>query len=142
MNLFLAILTILSFAGFYLSYRTFIKDNPALFPILFIAGVSVISYVFGLVGLLKAGYFIVIVAGILLIPLAIFKQIKAGNKNIFKLFMEPSLLFLLTGFIWAFVITRNVGLSHPDDFSHWYKICKVLHGDNAFPTNIDIRFTT
>ena len=142
MNLFLAILTVLSFAGFYLSYRIFIKDNPALFPILFIAGASVFSYVFGLVGLLKAGYFIVIAAGIMLIPLAIFKHIKAGNKNIFKLFMEPSLLFLLTGFIWAFVITRNVGLSHPDDFSHWYKICKVLHGDNAFPTNIDIRFTT
>ncbi len=138
----MAILTVLSFAGFYLAYRTFTKDNPALFPVLFIAGVSVISYVFGLTGILKAGYFIAIGFGVLLIPIAIVKQIKAGNKNIFKLFLDPSLLFLLVGIVWAYFITRNVGLSHPDDFSHWYKICKVLHADNAFPTNIDIRFTT
>ena len=142
MNILMTFLLVLSFAGFYLAFRTYVKDNPAVFPVLFIAGSSVISYVFGLAGLLKLGAYIVIVIGITLIPVSIVKQIETGNRNIFKLFMEPSLLFMLVGLVWAYFITRNVGLSHPDDFSHWYKICKVLHADNAFPTNIDIRFTT
>ena len=142
MNILMTVLLVLSFAGFYLAFRTYVKDNPAVFPVLFIAGSSVISYVFGLAGLLKLGAYIVIVIGITLIPVSIVKQIETGNRNIFKLFMEPSLLFMLVGLVWAYFITRNVGLSHPDDFSHWYKICKVLHADNAFPTNIDIRFTT
>lgn len=142
MNLILTVLLILSFAGFYLAYKAFIKDNSAFFPVLFVAGSSVISYVFGIVGLLRIGFYIVLGIGIILIPLSIVKQLKAGNKNLFKQFLDPTLLFLAVGIVWAYFITRNVGLSHPDDFSHWYKICKVLHADNSFPTNIDIRFTT
>ena len=142
MNLILTVLLILSFAGFYLAYKAFIKDNSAFFPVLFVAGSSVVSYVFGIVGLLRIGFYIVLGVGIILIPLSIVKQLKAGNKNLFKQFLDPALLFLAVGIVWAYFITRNVGLSHPDDFSHWYKICKVLHADNSFPTNIDIRFTT
>ena len=78
----MTVLLVLSFAGFYLAFRTYVKDNPAVFPVLFIAGSSVISYVFGLAGLLKLGAYIVIVIGITLIPVSIVKQIETGNKNI------------------------------------------------------------
>ncbi len=142
MNWLLVVILFLSFAGFFLAFRTFLTDNIAFFPILFVAVATVISYVFGLIGLLKIGSIIVLGLGLVLIPFSVIKQIKDGNKSLLKLFIEPSLLFLIIGIIWAFFITRNVGFSHPDDFSHWYKICKVLHADNAFPTNIDIRFTT
>ena len=142
MNLILTILLVLSFAGFYLAYKTFISDNSAFFPLLFVAESSVVAYVFGIAGVLRIGFYIVLGIGILLIPLSVAKILKTGKKDIIKLLLDPALLFLLVGTIWAYFITRNVGLSHPDDFSHWYKICKVLHADNSFPTNIDIRFTT
>ena len=41
-----------------------------------------------------------------------------------------------------FIVTRNANPTHPDDFSHWLRICKTLYFDNSLPVTPEIDYLT
>ena len=39
-------------------------------------------------------------------------------------------------------MTRGVGLSHFDDFNHWYRVCNIIDLENALPSTPDVIYPT
>ena len=64
----------ISISGYYLGYGLFIRRNISFFPIFFTAYTVIVLYVFGLAGLLTAGFYTVLLLGILLVPFALVKK--------------------------------------------------------------------
>lgn len=142
MLILLPVLLCLSLLGCYLGYSLYIKRSFAFFPILYVASTVVILYLTGLFGSLIPGFVLVIGGGIALIPLCVIKKKDEIIPSLKKLVADPSFYFMIIGAVWVFVITRGVLPSHSDDFSHWFRICKMMHYENAYPTNPDLGFTT
>ena len=140
MPVILAAAFFISMFGYYLGYGLFIRRNTSFFPLFYITYTVLVLYVSGLAGLLQAGFFAVLVIGIALIPLAAVKKKSGILPLIKKTLTDPSLLFMAAGTVWIWFITKGVGVSHGDDFSHWYKICKMMHFENAYPTQPDMLF--
>ena len=136
MNIVFCVMFLLAVIGYMLSYTAYVKKDLSFFPLLFIAVSSIVTFFFGLAGLLKAGPYVVVISGLLLLGWSLYKKVSL------RALVHPACLFMLVGVIWAFVITRGVGLSQLDDFNHWYKICKIMHAEGAFPTTPDIDFPT
>ena len=133
---------ILSLAGCFLGYGVFVRRGSAFFPLTYISAVVITLYVFGLAGILKAGLYAVLAAGIVLIPFAICKNKNRALQVLKDVLTDPSLYFMIAGTVWIYIITKGVSVSHADDFSHWYRICKMMHFENAYPTKPDMSFTT
>ncbi|MBR1797442.1 MAG: hypothetical protein IJ757_05485 [Clostridiales bacterium] len=128
--------------GYFIFYRKIIGGKAAEFPLLFIACSVVFVYILGLIGMLALGYYVLLTAGLILLPVAICKTEKTSRMKLGGLFLDPAIIFLIIGCIWVRFVTRDVGVSNPDDFSHWYRLCKVLYYDNSFPLTQEIQYTT
>ena len=142
MQAILTVVFLISLFGYYLAYGLFIKHHVSFFPLFYAAYAVIFLYIFGLAGILKAGFYVLLTIGILLIPFAIYKGKNEVIPFLRKTLTDPSLLYIAAGTIWVFVITKGVGISHCDDFSHWYKICKMMYFENAYPTKPDTFYTT
>ncbi|MCR5384291.1 MAG: hypothetical protein K6E72_06635 [Saccharofermentans sp.] len=130
----------ISLSGYYFGYGLFIRRNISFFPIFFTAYTVIVLYIFGLTGLLTAGFYTVLILGILMIPVAVVKKRSEIIPLIKMTLKDPSLLFIIAGTVWIYLITKGVSLSHTDDFTHWYRICKMMHFENAYPTKPDMIF--
>lgn len=142
MSIVLAAALLVSFCGYFLAYRVFIRRAAAFFPLIFIAFTVISIYLSGLAGSLKAGLFAVLIAGIALIPVSAIKGRDRLKDIVKETLSDPSWIFMAAGAVWLYIITRGTGISHPDDFSHWYKICKIIHYESAYPTTPDLTYTT
>ena len=142
MPLILTVAFLISLSGYYLGYGLFIRRSISFFPFFYMAYTVLVLYVFGLANLLTAGFYTILILGILLIPVAVVKKRSEIIPMIKKTLTDPSLLFIAAGTIWIYIITRGISLSHTDDFTHWYRICKMMHFENAYPTKPDMFFTT
>ena len=143
---------LLSLLGYYLFYCSVISKRIEFFPVVFISFVTSILYLFGLLDIIDPGVYLVTGLGcLLLIPAAFicFKQtIQAENvrakddlgKRVCKLFLNETVLFMLLSCVWIYFLMKGTGLSHCDDFSHWYRICKIMHADRALPSSPDLRY--
>ena len=142
MPVILTVLFLISLLGYYIAYGMFIRHHISFFPLFFAAYTVVFLYIFGLAGFLRPGFYILLFLGILLIPFTIYKRKNGIVPFLRKTLSDPSLIYLAAGTVWIYVITRGVGISHCDDFSHWYKICKMMYFENAYPTQPDTFYTT
>lgn len=107
------------------------------FPIAFVSGVSLALYGFGFFGALKAGCYAILLCGVLLL-LANHKHFHL--RELREFLTDPVILFCVASGIWLFAITRGAALSHWDDGSHWYRICKAMYVEGTFPTTPDILY--
>lgn len=126
----------LSLLGYALLYKTKTKLPICFFPVTAISGMTVTVYLFGLVGFLKAGCFIVVIGGWLCL------WFYRNWRNIKEIITDWSVIFAVFAVVWLFIITRHSGLSHWDDFTHWYRICKAMNYDGTYPITPDIKFYT
>ncbi len=140
MPVILAAVFFIALSGYYLGYGLYIRRNTSFFPVLFITYTVLVLYIFGLAGFLQAGFYAIIAAGIALHVLALIKKKNEILPLIKKTLTDPSLLFMAAGTVWIWFITKGTGVSHGDDFSHWYKICKMMYFENAYPTMPDMLF--
>lgn len=139
----LYILFAVSLIGYYWAYRFFFDADEAFFPVVYISAMTVVTYLFGLLGFLQAGVLATEVIGaVLLLLTLVMKRKKLTLKNVLDGFINPTSIVMLIGIVWAYVITRNVGLSHSDDYSHWYRICRAMSAENTYPSTPDIIFVT
>lgn len=104
------------------------------FPVMFVSGISTVLYLFGLAGQLKIASYGLVLLGVLWLLLYAKKEALRGFV------LDPSILFVCIGIVWLFVITRGTMLSHWDDGSHWYRVCKSVYYENAYPTTPDILY--
>ncbi len=104
------------------------------FPVTLVSGVSVVLYGFGFLAALKMGCYAILLFGILMLLIC-----RKGFRPI-AFFSDWSFLFCLFAGVWLYVITRGAFLSHWDDGSHWYRICKSIYAEGAFPTTPDIMY--
>lgn len=138
MNLLFVLLFVVSIVGYLTAYNVFVRKDEAFFPIVFCSFTVAVLFVFGLIGPLWLGTYVVLGLGVVLLPVGIYK---GGVKSLQSL-LHPVVLFMLVGSVWAYVITRGVGISHRDDLSHWYRMCKALFYDGTFPKTPDITFVS
>lgn len=143
---------LLSLLGYYLFYRSVISKRIEFFPVVFISFVTSILYLFGLLDIIDPGVYLVTGLGcFLLIPAAFicFKQtipaesVRAKDdlgKRVCELFLNETVLFMLLSCVWIYFLMKGTSLSHCDDFSHWYRICKIMHADRALPSSPDLRY--
>lgn len=125
---------------YYSIYLSITKEKyKSLFFITYISCISVFLYLCGMINILKIGEFFIIIFGFVLF-LYRFKLIKQINFK--KAFINYQTIFLLICAIWALFLTHNLGISHVDDYSHWYRICKMIYYENALPTNADLLYRT
>jgi len=133
----------LSLLGYYSVYRFWFDTEEEFFPIIYISAIAVVTYLFGLIGFLRAGALAAEVTGLILLTYILLnKKGKLTLQKLLRSFINPTSLVMLIGIVWAYVITRNVGLSNPDDYSHWYRICRAMWVDNTYPMTPDIEFAT
>ena len=113
--------------------------SKSFIPVSYIASASIVMFIAGLAGSLTAGIWAVGILTAALIGLVIFLTVtsKIPAK---ALTPDTSLIFFIAAVIWLWLATRNAAVIHTDDFSHWYKICKIMHYENAFPTTPDLAF--
>lgn len=122
---------ILAVLGYGMLYRK-TKLPVCFFPVTLIAGVACFLYGFGFFGALKIGSYLVLLGG-----LAALLCCRRGG-GLRALVTDRSILFCVFSMIWLYALTRGTTLSHWDDGSHWYRICKSIYYENAFPTTPDI----
>lgn len=104
------------------------------FPITFVSGITLAVYVFGLLGKLKWGSYFGVAAGGLLL-------LRYFSRERLKAFLSDwSTWFCIFAIVWIFVITRGETLYFWDDGSHWYRICKAMNFEGAYPTTPDILY--
>ena len=135
-----SVIFFISVCGYFLFYSIKVRKHPSLFPVLFISFVSPTLFFFGLANKLPAGVMAINVSGILLGAFSILFVRKDIINDLFRPILFPSVVFFAIGLIWIFCITRNVGISHWDDYTHWYRICKMMYAENAFPTKRDLMY--
>ena len=137
------LLLLISILGYYSFSKLYISVGTAQFPLLFIAFSVAFIYSFGIIGLLEIGYYLFLLCGCILLLISVYKlhtKNKTDTMMLLSSFVSSPFIFMLIGLIWLFVITRNANPSHPDDFSHWLKICKVMYYDNSFPVTPEITY--
>ena len=77
-----------------------------------------------------------------MLPVSLYLTRKDPLKDKLISLVDPTIIFMILGVIWIRFITRDRGLSNPDDFSHWFRICKVMFYDNSYPVTPEIGFST
>lgn len=132
-----SLLLILAFAGYLLGYRKHMRLPLCFFPALTVSACALLLYGFALVGMMRAGFALVIAFGLFLLARYAPGTKPAQLKSILK---SPSMLFLGAGVLWAFVVTRGTNISYIDDYTHWYHVCKVLHFDGLLPHTTELEF--
>ena len=124
---------VLSIAGYGALYKRS-RLPVCFFPVTLVSGVSVVLYGFGFFSALKIGCYAILAVGIMLLILC------RKGFNAWAFFSDFSMLFCLVAGVWLYAITREAFLSHWDDGSHWYRICKAIYTEGAFPTTPDILY--
>ena len=123
------------------AFHTFVLNKKvSAFPLLFIAVSVLWIYLFGLIGFLEAGLYSAFAAGLILLLISVVKIVKNPTKIKWRSFIDPSVVFLVLGCVISFVIIGTRGLSVPDDFSHWFRISKIMYYDNSYPVTPEIRY--
>ena len=135
-------LFIFAVIGFYILYTSVLGKKACFFPLMFISSAVLVLYLAGVAGVLNVGYWIFITTGCLMIPVLLFFTGKDRIKKIPLTLADPVIVFMILGVIWIRFITRDRGLSNPDDFSHWYRMCKVIFYDDSYPVTPEIGFST
>ena len=131
-----SIMLILAVLGYACLYQRKSKLPLCFFPITGVSGMTVLVYIFGIAGFLKAGCYVVAGCGVLLL-------LRYGSRASLKAVLtDAGMLFTVGAVVWMFVITRGTMLSHIDDSTHWYRICNAMDCEGAYPSTPDIRFYT
>jgi len=124
------LLAVLGYAMFYQKRRL----PLCFFPITLVSGITVTLYLAGLAGFLKIGCYALLLPGLLALA-------RYFSLERLKAFLsDQSILFTVFAAVWVYMITRGVMLAHNDDGTHWYRICKAMNYENAYPTTPDIVF--
>lgn len=137
-----SVLFIVAVLGLYVFYTSVLGRKACFFPLLLIASSVTVVYLAGVIGILNIGYWIFLIAGCVMLPVSL---VLAGKDKLTKIpltLLDPAVLFLIIGTVWIRFITASRGLSNPDDFSHWFRMCKVMFYDNSYPVTPEIGFST
>ncbi len=128
-----AALLLLAVLGYGALYKRS-KLPTCFFPVTLVSGISTALYAFGFFSALKIGSYAILLGGLALLVLC------RKHLKLREFFSDWSILFCLAAGVWLYVITRGATLSHWDDGSHWYRICKSIYVEGAFPTTPDIMY--
>lgn len=133
MTLILIFLILLSPSIFYIikHNKTFEKILP-----LTIFSIILIIYVFGLLNLLKLGFYIVIMLSLIYYILSIKELYKQKNfKNLLKKLFTPGFVIWCIFYFLLFLFYKNRMLANWDEFTHWGDVVKMMYNNNVFSTN-------
>lgn len=138
--LFFLMINLIAITGYYIFYTMVLKQKEAFFPFAFIAVSVTLIYIFGCAELLDIGCVSVILLGVCLLAGSILFLYRKKEKTDISVFLNPTVIFMIVGIIWCYVLSRGIYPSHYDDFSHWLKICKTMHADSSYPNTPECYF--
>ena len=127
------LLFFLSFIGIYLFIKKIIKiDEKIVLPISIIS-ITLCLYVFSIFSILKIGYYLCFICGLLFLFYFIFKK-EIDYKKIIN--VNNILLFLLL--IYIIFITRKLHYFHYDNYTHWSLIIRLILENGNLPKTLDV----
>lgn len=151
------IVLLLSIFGYYLFYNYVIQKSPAFFPVSYISFTAAVVYPAGLLGNIDLGTHIATGFGLFLFLPVLFiffretarRSGESGAPAVKrpakitswkKLFLNETVFFMLLSCIWIYFLMKGTAPSHCDDFTHWYRVCKIMHAEHSLASSPDLRF--
>ncbi len=104
---------------------------PEAVPILSLAAVMLLTFLFGIVGLLLPGAMVTVAVGIVLLIDHI-RRARHGNFT-FRPLLSAGAVFVLIGFVLLIPRLWTVTYTHYDNFSHWGVVLREMLTFHAFP---------
>lgn len=92
------------------------------------------GFVFGIVGLLPAGFYAALAAAVSAIAAAIYLLVRNGAGDFRKRFFTPGFFIFAALYIFLAAINYGMRLTSWDEFSHWGDIVKVMTTIGGFGT--------
>lgn len=137
------VLLSLALLGYYGAFCMYYPDRKPYFLLSFIAFSTLTGLIFGILEHLILGFWFVIIIGILLLIVLTARHLFHKSFAVdFRCLFQISILFCCIAGIWLFAITRNTAISHWDDCTHWYRICKMIFAEKRLPSMPDMDFPT
>ena len=62
------------------------------------------------------------------------------KKFLAGLFLNNMSVFMILCCVWVYFLMKGSAPSHCDDFSHWYRICKIMDADRSLPSTPDLLY--
>lgn len=109
-------------------------------PLLVLSSWTVVVLLSGLVGDLRVGVALVVLAGLALLV----RELLLDRANVVATVREPSALALGATTLVLIAVLHGQVFTHYDNFSHWALVLEVMLADHALPTPQDpvVAFTT
>ena len=127
------LLFFLSFIGIYLFIKKIIKiDEKIVLPISIIS-ITLCLYVFSIFSILKIGYYLCFISGLVFLLYFVFKK-EINYKKIISI--DNILLFILL--IYIIFITRELHYFHYDNYTHWSLIIRLILENGNLPKTLDV----
>lgn len=98
-------------------------------------GIILISFLFGIIGLLRFSTIVICLIGLILYIFAIKKAVKEKNSSILKLIFTPAFYVFLILMCFVIIGVYNKVITGVDEYSHWGDIVKVMTLLDTFGTN-------
>lgn len=129
-------LATLSLAGYAQFFHKKCHINRCASPLFALSVITLITYLLGLVGLLKYSAYVLCIVGLLLL-------IEEGYHRTRKEILNPNVfnghnLLMLFVFLFVSHALLNMNLIHYDNFSHWGIVAKEMLLTDAFPTKASL----
>ncbi len=121
----------MSLGGIALFFYDRFKIDAAFTPITAISSVTVVVYLFGVVGLLVQSVYAVYAVGIALFVITAVRVIR-GKVDI-KPFLSPAMALFLLLCVYFIVRMPGVYFKHTDNYSHWGTIIKEMFYFDRYP---------
>lgn len=121
-----------SLSGIYLFLKKVIKiDEKIVLPITIIS-VTLYLYIFSIFSILKIGYYLCLIIGLLFLFYFVLKKEINYSKIIS---VDNALLFILL--IYIIFITRDLHYYHYDNYTHWGLIIRLILENGNLPKTLD-----
>lgn len=101
-----------------------------------IASIIVVLYVFGLLGFLEIGAYVVSGLAAVCAVLCVVLLLRSKGKQLFSL-LTPGLLVFAAFLLWQLIACRNRVTDHYDDYSHWVLEIKNMVIFGAIPNALE-----
>ncbi len=131
---------VFSLIGYYCFYAYILNGEKAFAPITIISFITLTVYLFGCFEKTNWGCVFTLILGGVFFIFFLYHRLKKREKKESNNLNVSTEMFILIGIIWCWTISRNTVPTHFDDFSHWLRICKIMHAEGGFPCTPDNDF--
>jgi hypothetical protein len=138
----MGLLVIIALFGTYAAISASKITKTAFIPIIVNGAIITVLFIFALLAQLDTGVNLLLVLGLILTGITIFRAYTQQQYESLRVFIAPSFLFLTVATLFFWALLHNVRLTDYDNFSHWAVIVKNMSWQHGLPNtrSVGIQF--